>query len=221
MRIAIMQPYFAPYAGYFRLFAAADLFVIYDCVQFPRRSWVHRNRLRSATGEPHWLTLPLTKQTREVRIRDLEFAPDGQDRWDAALRRFPCLASTGLRDTGLAPLISSLIGAPVDYIERLLLRTCEVLGLPHQVKRSSELAIPEDLRGEQRIKAICQSLGATEYLNSPGGVELYDAASFEKSGLKLLFLRPFQGNFDSIAQRLATEPPPAIRGEIMDQCRVL
>ena len=43
--MAIMQPYFIPYAGYFRLFAASDLFVIYDCVQFPRRGWVHRNKL--------------------------------------------------------------------------------------------------------------------------------------------------------------------------------
>ena len=34
MKVAIMQPYFMPYAGYFRLFAAADLFVALDCVQF-------------------------------------------------------------------------------------------------------------------------------------------------------------------------------------------
>jgi hypothetical protein len=35
--VAVMQPYFMPYAGYFRLFAAADVFVLFDCVQFPRR----------------------------------------------------------------------------------------------------------------------------------------------------------------------------------------
>ena len=56
--IAVMQPYFVPYAGYFRLFAATDLFVIYDCVQFPRRGWVHRNQLPGANGQPNWLTLP-------------------------------------------------------------------------------------------------------------------------------------------------------------------
>ena len=54
-----MQPYFVPYAGYFRLFAAADVFVAYDCVQFPRRGWVHRNRLPTATGMSDWLTLPV------------------------------------------------------------------------------------------------------------------------------------------------------------------
>jgi hypothetical protein len=59
--VAIMQPYFFPYAGYFRLLAASDLFVIYDCVQFPRRGWVHRNKLVDASGEARWLTLPETE----------------------------------------------------------------------------------------------------------------------------------------------------------------
>jgi WbqC-like protein family len=50
LTVAIMQPYFLPYAGYSRLFAATDLFVVYDCVQFPRRGWVHRNRLVNTAG---------------------------------------------------------------------------------------------------------------------------------------------------------------------------
>ena len=48
--IAVMQPCFVPYAGYVRLFAASDLLVVFDCVPFPRRGWVHRNRLPNARG---------------------------------------------------------------------------------------------------------------------------------------------------------------------------
>jgi hypothetical protein len=44
--VAVMQPYFLPYPGYFRLFAAADQVALFDCVQFPRRGWVHRSRRR-------------------------------------------------------------------------------------------------------------------------------------------------------------------------------
>jgi hypothetical protein len=44
-RIAVMQPYFFPYAGYFRLLQAADHFVLLDCVQFPRRGRVHRTQV--------------------------------------------------------------------------------------------------------------------------------------------------------------------------------
>ena len=73
--VAVMQPYFMPYAGYFRLFAAADVFVLFDCVQFPRRGWVHRNRFATAAGHLDWLTLPLLKCPRETRIDELAFAP--------------------------------------------------------------------------------------------------------------------------------------------------
>ena len=78
LTVAIMQPYFIPYAGYFRLFAASDLFVIYDCVQFPRRGWVHRNKMFGADGRECWLTLPLAKMPRDVRIRDLSFSAERQ-----------------------------------------------------------------------------------------------------------------------------------------------
>src|SRR3954469_8726601 len=79
LTIAVMQPYFIPYAGYFRLFAASDLFVIYDCVQFPRRGWVHRNKLADASGVERWLTLPIAKAPRDVRIHELRFSHDARE----------------------------------------------------------------------------------------------------------------------------------------------
>src|SRR3982074_1250181 len=90
--VAIMQPYFIPYAGYFRLFAATDLFVIYDCVQFPRRGWVHRNRLVDASGKERWLTWPMSKVPQQTLIRDLRFAPGAADVFAARLRSFTVLA---------------------------------------------------------------------------------------------------------------------------------
>src|SRR5258707_15843607 len=92
LTVAIMQPYFFPYAGYFRLFAASDLFVIYDCVQFPRRGWVHRNRLPDALGRESWLTLRLKKAPADVLIRDLQFSEDAAQAMENDLRRFPAYA---------------------------------------------------------------------------------------------------------------------------------
>lgn len=43
-RVALMQPYFLPYLGYFQLIAAVDCFVIYDNVQFIKNGWIERNR---------------------------------------------------------------------------------------------------------------------------------------------------------------------------------
>lgn len=68
MRLAINQPYYNPYAGYFRLFAAADVFVFYDDVQFIKGGWIHRNKLRGK-----WDTLPIKKPHLGTLIKDLEW----------------------------------------------------------------------------------------------------------------------------------------------------
>jgi hypothetical protein len=210
--VAIMQPYFMPYAGYFRLFAAADLFVIYDCVQFPRRGWVHRNRLPDTNGEPAWLTLPLAKAPREVVIRDLKLGEDADSRIAAQLRRFPSLAGKAAAALvqALAPAEISL----VDYLDRLLHRCCDELRLPFNVLRSSTLRIDPGLHGAERIVAIARALGARRYVNAPGGRALYDPAMFAAHGIELRFLSDYDGPTASILHRLATESGEAVGAEI-------
>src|SRR5215471_17433056 len=127
--IAVMQPYFIPYAGYFRLLAAADLFVIYDCVQFPRRGWVHRNRLVDRSGTLRWLTLPLQKAPQDVLIRELRFAPDAGSLMAQRLRRFD-LTTAHREALRLIESIGRIEGTPVDYIVRILDRLADYLGLP-------------------------------------------------------------------------------------------
>jgi hypothetical protein len=213
--IAIMQPYFVPYAGYFRLFAAADRFVIYDCVQFPRRGWVHRNRLPDAAGRLHWLTLPLAKAPREARIDALGFAADAEARLDAALERFPALRAANDDGAELMSLVRAIGQAdPVGYLERLLQVICRRLGLERPMLRSSTLGIDPSLHGEARILAICAALGARRYVNSPGGRALYDAERFARRGVELRFLDDYPGSTASILYRLLTEPVDALRREI-------
>jgi hypothetical protein len=209
--IAVMQPYFFPYAGYFRLFAAADIFVAYDCVQFPRRGWVHRNRLPDAAGRPAWLTLPLEKAPREAKIRDLRFAADAPDRLIAQLRRFPAL-------DGDQPALTALRGlAPVDYLLRGLGEVCAALGIARTVVRSSSLVIPAELRGEARILAICEALGATRYINAPGGAALYDERAFARRGIALDILAPHRGPSWSMLHRLQSESAGDLKREIESQ----
>lgn len=135
--VAIMQPYFVPYAGYYRLFAAADLFVIYDCVQFPRRGWVHRNRLVDASGKERWLTLPLAKVPQQTLIRDLRFASDAADTFTDRLRSFADLAWAPRSASPIMDALHDVSGTPLDYIERLLHRVVGYLDLPWNVIRSS------------------------------------------------------------------------------------
>lgn len=215
--VAVMQPYFMPYAGYFRLFAAADLFVIYDCVQFPRRGWVHRNRLPDAHGASRWLTLPLHRCARETRICDLQFGPQSIERWNVQLRRFAALRGKNAEADTLVGAVRDIKGRPVDFLGDLLGRVCERLDLPFHTLASSRLDLPPHLKGEDRILEILHRVGATTYLNAPGGRRLYHPETFARHGLKLRFLSEYDGPAWSLLHRLLTEPPRDIAREIRNR----
>jgi hypothetical protein len=213
LTIAIMQPYFIPYAGYFRLFQASDLFVIYDCVQFPRRGWVHRNRLVDARGENRWLTLPLAKAPRDVLIRDLCFLPNARQLLAERMRSF----NLAIDDRDVQEIIAAMRdvrGSPSSYLERLLEKIVRYLALPWKVMRSSELGIPPALRGQDRILEIARQLGATEYVNTPGGIDLYDIDDFAKAGIQLDFLAPYPGPSCSIISRIVGEDREKLTNDI-------
>lgn len=196
-----MQPYFAPYEGYFRLFSHVDLFVAYDCVQFPRRGWVHRNQLLDCNGSPQWLTLPLERADFETKIKDLRFGAFSRERMDAEMRRFPAFDH-------LPPDIVSVVedarGSFVQYVVEVLEACCDHLRIPHpNLEYSSALEVPESYRGQDRILEICRRYGAKKYINPPGGRALYDADAFADAGIELEFLPEWTGNFLSILQVLA------------------
>lgn len=200
-RISVMQPYFVPYLGYFRLFARSDLVVLYDCVQFLRRGYQHRNRLVNREGAADWLTLPISRCPRDTKLCDLRFRAEAETVFRASMRRFPALdrlQDGHLRE--LAELLTCFHNSPVGYIGSMLEFFCARLGLRYNVLRSSTLDLPEDLRGQDRVLEICLRLGATHYLNVPGGVGLYDSAKFQANGLGLEFLEPWTGSYWSVLQ---------------------
>lgn len=217
MRVAVMQPYFMPYAGYFRLFEAADIFVLLDCVQFPRRGWVHRNRLPDAKGEPRWLTLPLAYAPQETAIYDIVMASDAPVRLAAETSRFPSIAAARRAGEPLLAEVTDCGGRLVDYLERLLAAVQRRLGLRADTLRSSSLAIDPALRAQDRIIAIVRALGGREYVNAPGGRALYDEAAFAQAGIRLRFLEPYAGASWSVLHRLLTEDATAIAAEIRAQ----
>ena len=188
-----MQPYFLPYAGYFRLLARADEFVIFDCVQFPRRGRVHRCEVPGRDGT-EWLTLPLARQARDVRIADLAFGSGARARFDARLEALPWIAAArGPSADALRGFLQAPLEGVVDYLEQGLRLVAGLLGIDCAIRRSSTLGLPAGLRGEDRVLAIAAALDATHYLNAPGGRDLYDRARFAAAGIALEFLSPWQG----------------------------
>lgn len=218
MKVAIMQPYFVPYAGYFRLFHAVDLFVIYDCVQFTRRGYVHRNQLPNSNGESDWLTLPLTKAPQDISIADLTFSSDAEERMKDQANKFPIFKNERYLNNEFNQKIMDFSISPVTYITHLLKLTCSLLNLNFNVVHSRELNIPSELKGQDRILFIAKHFKTTEYINAPGGRSLYDEASFNAHNIQLSFLSDYEGPKQSILARLFSEDLTMLRKEIISQC---
>ncbi len=206
-----MQPYFFPYTGYFRLFSHSDLFIVLDTVQFPRRGWVHRNRLLTTAGEPAWLTLPLAKTERDATIDDQHLVADALAILDERTRRFPALGPARARQHPVCRELFRHETSLVDYLVRQLEAVCAMLGLTTPMIRASDLPVEPSLRGADRLIALAQAVGADTCVNAPGGRELYSVPGFAARGIRLEFLPPYTGPAHSILQRVLDEPLTALR----------
>ncbi len=214
VRVAIMQPYFMPYAGYFRLFAAADLFVALDCVQFPRRGWVHRNRFTDHKGELQWLTVPLKKSDRDAtRICDLQFQENASALLRDEARRFRSLQKIQ-QFRVFADMLFDTSLSPNEYFTSALSKMAKFLDMERPIVRSSTLNIDPQLRAQERIIEIAKQVGAKDYINAPGGRGIYDEGAFRRAGLTLSFLSAYHGSFSSILERVIEDGVDLLAREI-------
>lgn len=211
-----MQPYFVPYLGYFRLFITADIFVVLDSVQFPSAGYVHRNRLPNHLARPQWLKLPLARAPLRTLIRDLAFRPDARTYLETQFTRFPALQAPRPEAKELMRLMLQFEMAPVEYLMSTMQLVCEMLRAPWRVVRSSDMPIPAELRGQERVIEIVRLLGGTVYVNAPGGRLLYDPKAFEHAGITLRFLTNYSGSPWSVLWRLAVEDSAKLRTELVE-----
>ena len=210
-----MQPYFYPYAGYFRLFAVVETFVIFDDVQFPRRGRVHRCQVPGPDGAAEWLTLPLARPPRDILIKDLAFCADARQPLDRQLSRLSWLGrAAGPSADRVRAHLSGPLGPPVAFLEQGLRLVADILGLSAQIVRSSSFRLDPSLKGQARVIALAQALDARIYVNPPGGRALYDPEVFSRRGLELRFLTPYRGAFDFFLPALVQREPETLRADI-------
>lgn len=190
-RIALMQPYFLPYLGYFQLIAASDCFVIYDNVQFIKNGWIERNRYL-LDGEPKWFGVPLAKGSHSDMILQRSVSPHFElepliNKLAFAYRKAPFVERT-------LTWLEALLQHPGDNIaeldERILHSCCSLLKINTPILRASDLAPQGASRAQARVIEIIQAVGGNRYLNPAAGGELYDAADFAAAGYELQLLKP-------------------------------
>ena len=190
-----MQPYFFPYIGYFQLITAVDLFVVYDNIQYTKKGWINRNRMLQ-NGTDVIFSLPLKKDSDTLDVVQRELAADfNRDKllsqFTGAYRRAPYFEQT-------FPLVERIVRYEdvnlFGFIHHSIVRTCEHLGIGTEIRVSSEIAIDHDLKGQDKVLALCRAVGANTYVNAIGGLELYERSDFAAQGIALKFIkaRPFE-----------------------------
>ncbi len=86
MKVAIMQPYFLPYIGYFQLINAVDKFVIYDNIEFTKKGWINRNRIL-VNGKDEFISLPITKASDFLHANQRYLASNFENEKNKILRK--------------------------------------------------------------------------------------------------------------------------------------
>lgn len=183
--IAVMQPYLLPHRPYFDLMKKVDVFVVLDDVQFVRRSWMSRNRLKDSFGNLKWFNVPVKKSPRESRICSIEVADTS---WGAsALRRFPAAQSAATFGNHWLQFFESNATSLLAVLDAGLCCVRKDLDINNPMISSSSLDYNRSGTGEEKILSICNLLGANRYVNPPGGRSLYSHDVFRKRGVALEF----------------------------------
>jgi hypothetical protein len=190
LKIAICQPTYLPWLGYFDLMDQVDGFVLLDSVQFEKQSWQHRNRIKTPTGL-QWLTVQVSyrgrfgQQIDQVEIRDPEFARKHLRGIELSYRRTPYFDS-------YYPELADVLnghskGMLADLNIGLLRWFCGVLGVQTPMVRSS--AMQAAGRRSELLVNICGELKADSYLSPPGSAEylMSDLELFVNAGVEVGF----------------------------------
>lgn len=189
-RLAIMQPYFFPYVGYWQLMQAVDRFVIYDDVNYINRGWINRNRLL-INSQPALITLPLRQASQNKKICDIDIAPTAE--WQKKMLRMievtykkaPCF-------NDVFPVVERVLTHEnnnlADFLAHHLQVMARFMEIETQFVVTSRSYGNSQLAAQERILDICRREQIDVYVNAQGGKELYDTASFSEVGIDLRFI---------------------------------
>jgi hypothetical protein len=191
MKIAIMQPYFFPYIGYWQLMKAVDKYVIYDDVNFIKAGWINRNKILM-NGEGKMINLQVHNSSPNKLINEVGVL--GNPIYNKKLlKTLETCYKKAPHYEDVFPVIESIITLDEKnldrYLEFLIRRVSEYLSIDTELIVSSTIFKNNELRGQDKVIEICKVLGADEYINAIGGQALYSPEDFAAQGIQLKFLK--------------------------------
>lgn len=191
MKVGIMQPYFLPYIGYWQLMNAVDMYVVYDDVNYITGGWINRNRIL-VNGQPKYITIPIVDASQNRLINETKIDINSKllgknlKMIELAYKKAPFF-------NDVYPLIEEILNCKKEDIVSFIMNSfkiiCGYLDIRTELMLSSSIQKDRSLCGQDKILAICEQLGASQYYNAIGGQALYSYSNFNKKNMELNFVR--------------------------------
>ncbi len=191
-KVAIMQPYFFPYIGYFSLIKNTDKFILFDVVQFIRHGWIERNRILKPDLGWQYISVPLVKHDMQTLIQDVKI--NNNENWkDHLLAQLQHYKKKSPFYKQTIEVVKKGLDIETDSIVELNYSTmkavCDYLEIPFNCEIFSKMNLeiePANAPDEWALN-ICKAAGYQEYWNPPGGMEFFNPKKYEDAGVKLCF----------------------------------
>lgn len=191
MKVAIHQPHYFPWMGYFDKMAKADVFILLDIVQMEKGSFMYRNRIVDRNGQIAFLTISAEKHGYlDLQFKDIQTKDD--DLWlkkqkDKIIESYSKSKFFEEVWNQLGPLFENKETTICSYCVRSILRIKELLGIETKIIMQSELPVDSDKRKNDLVLDLCKKVGADVYISGNGARKYTDESSFESAGIELRY----------------------------------
>ncbi len=189
MKLAIMQPYFFPYIGYWQLISVVDEFVIYDDVNYIKGGYINRNSILMQ-GQSKKITLEAIGASSNKLINQVQVGRNGAKLLKSIKQSY--VKAPQFKE--VFPLLEQVLSSEENNLARFvgqsIIEVSRYLGLSTKFYYSSELINDKSLMAQEKILNICHLLGTNTYINPEGGGGLYNKTDFKHEGIELMFIKP-------------------------------
>ena len=213
MKLAIMQPYFMPYLGYFQAIAAVDKYILYDQLTYILNGWINKNRIRQRNMPASLIVVPIKNKSSHTLIANTLI--DNSKPWQKKiLKSLQVAYSKCYAYNEVMPLMEDVLSKEYMTISELnsysIKRICQFLDIKTEIdsdidryldleKRLVDIESNDygrfthlhtmPIKKVARALEICIREGSDFFVNAIGGLELYDKAEFKQYGIDLYFIK--------------------------------
>lgn len=185
-KIAIVQSNYIPWKGYFDMIAAVDEFILYDDMQYTRRDWRNRNKIKTPQGA-QWLTVPVHvkgKYHQTIRQTEIDGAEWAAAHWKSLAQNYRRTPHFSRISEWLEPLYLNESYTHISQLNRRFIEAiCNYLEIKTIITNSWDYTL---LDGKtERLADLCMQAGGTEYVSGPAAKDYIDGNIFADMEIKL------------------------------------